>query len=111
MAGLKFEGDSDEVEVVPNKKLVSKNEGGIESTITWLMDEHGEDTDLTFEVDHHIPVPVLGRLAEEGVVRMKENEADTCRPPTMGPQSRSRFGGTRYAENPSSNLCRTSTRR
>ncbi len=76
MAGIRFEGDSDEVEVVPNKKLVSKNEKGIESTITWLMDEHGEDTDLTFEVDYRIPVPVLGRLAEKVVVRMNENEAD-----------------------------------
>ena len=40
------------------------------------MDEHGEDTDLTFEVDYRIPVPVLGRLAEKVVVRMNENEAD-----------------------------------
>jgi len=76
MAGIRFEGDSDDVEVVPNKKLVAKNERGIESTITWLMDEHGNDTDLTFEVEYRIPVPVLGRLAEKVVVKMNENEAD-----------------------------------
>jgi hypothetical protein len=77
MAGIRFEGDTDEVEVVPNKKLVGKNEKGIESTITWLLDEHGEDTDLTFEADYTVPVPVLGRFAEKVIVRMNENEAET----------------------------------
>ena len=77
MAGLRFEGDSDEIEVIPNRKLVSKNEKGIESTVTWLMDGHGEDTDLTFEVDYKVPVPVLGKLAEKVAVKLNENEADT----------------------------------
>jgi uncharacterized protein YndB with AHSA1/START domain len=76
MAGLRFEGDTEEIEVVPNKKLVGKNEKGIESTVTWLMDGHGEETDLTFEVDYNIPVPVLGKLAEKVVLKLNENEAD-----------------------------------
>jgi uncharacterized protein YndB with AHSA1/START domain len=77
MAGVRFEGDTDEVEVVPNKKLVGRNEKGIESTITWLLDAHGEDTDLTFEADYKVPVPVLGRFAEKVIVKMNENEAET----------------------------------
>lgn len=76
MAGLRFEGDSEEIEVIPNRKLVSKNEKGIESTVTWLMDGHGEDTDVTFEVEYRVPVPVLGKLAEKVVVKLNENEAD-----------------------------------
>ena len=76
MAGLRFEGDSDEVEVIPNEKLVSKNDKGIESTITWLMEGHGDDTDVTFEVEYKVPVPVLGRLAEHVVVKLNEHEAD-----------------------------------
>jgi uncharacterized membrane protein len=76
MAGLRFEGDSEEIEVIPNQKLVSKNKKGIESTITWLMEGHGDDTDLTFEVDYKVPVPVLGKLAEKIVVKLNENEAD-----------------------------------
>ncbi|MEJ2580309.1 MAG: SRPBCC domain-containing protein [Acidobacteriota bacterium] len=44
MAGLRFEGDSEDVEVIPNKKLVGKNEKGIESTVTWSMDGHGDET-------------------------------------------------------------------
>ena len=76
MAGLRLEGDTDETEVIPNKKLVGKNEKGIESTVTWLMEGHGDDTDLTFEVDYKVPVPVLGRLAEKVVVALNEHEAD-----------------------------------
>ncbi len=76
MAGLRLEGDSEEIEVIPNKKLVSKNDKGIESTVTWIMDSHGEDTDLTFEVDYKVPVPVLGKLAEKVVVKLNEHEAD-----------------------------------
>ena len=40
------------------------------------MDGHGEDTDLTFEVEYKVPVPVLGRLAEKVVVKLNEHEAD-----------------------------------
>ena len=76
MAGLRIEGDSEEIEIVPNQKLVRKNEKGIESTVTWLMDGHGDDTDLTFEVEYEVPVPVLGRLAEKVVVKLNEHEAD-----------------------------------
>ncbi len=76
MAGIRFEGDTDEVEFIPNKKLVGKNEKGIESTVTWLLDGHGSDTDLTFEVDYRVPMPVLGKLAEKVVVKLNEHEAD-----------------------------------
>jgi uncharacterized protein YndB with AHSA1/START domain len=77
MAGIRFEGDTDEVEFVENRKLVGRNEKGIESTITWLLDGHGDDTDLTFEADYKVPVPVLGRFAEKVIVKMNENEAET----------------------------------
>ena len=73
---FRFEGDSEEIEVIPNEKLVSRNEKGIESTITWLMEGHGEDTDLTFEVEYNVPMPVLGKLAEKVVLSLNEHEAD-----------------------------------
>jgi ribosome-associated toxin RatA of RatAB toxin-antitoxin module len=76
MAGLRLDGDSEEIEFIPNRKLVAKSQKGIESTVTWLLDGHGDDTDLTFEVDYKVPVPVLGKLAEKVVVKLNEHEAD-----------------------------------
>lgn len=77
MAGIRLEGDADEVDVIPNRKLVARNEKGIESTVTWAMEPRGDDTELTFEVEYKVPVPVLGKLAEHVIVKLNENEADT----------------------------------
>ena len=77
MAGLRFEGEGSRFEPILNKKLVSKNETGTGSTITWLMEGHGDDTDLTFQADYKISVPVLGGLAEKVVLKLNEHEADT----------------------------------
>jgi len=60
----------------PVSVLVSKNEKGIESTVTWLMEGHGDETDLSFEIEYRVPVPVLGKLAEKVIVKLNENEAD-----------------------------------
>lgn len=75
MAGLRFEGDTDEIEYVPNKKIVGRNEKGIESTITWKLDEHGGETELTFEADYNVPVPLVGKLAENILAKINDNEA------------------------------------
>ena len=77
MAGLRYEGHRGQFEAVPNKKLVSKNEAGTGSTITWLMEGHGDDTDVTFKADYKVSVPVPGRLAEKAVVELNEYETET----------------------------------
>jgi uncharacterized membrane protein len=76
MAGLRLEGDTEETEVIPNEKLVGRTEKGIRSTTTWLLNGRGDDTDLTFQIEYEVPVPVLGRLAEKVVVNLNEHEAD-----------------------------------
>ncbi len=75
MAGVRFEGDTDEIEVIPNKKLVGQNLKGIESTITWELEEHGKDTELTFKADYRVPVPLVGKLAENVLAKINDNEA------------------------------------
>jgi uncharacterized protein YndB with AHSA1/START domain len=75
MAGLRFEGDTDENECIPNKKLVGYNEKGIESTVTWLLNEHEGDTELTFEAEYKVPVPLVGKIAENVLARINDNEA------------------------------------
>jgi uncharacterized membrane protein len=78
MAGIRFEGETDETEVIRNKKVVAKSQTGIESTITWLFEDHGDDTDVTVEAEYTIPVPVLGKLAEHVAVKLNEHEADAA---------------------------------
>ena len=75
MAGMRFEGDTEETEVIPNKKLVGFNEKGIRSTITWTLDEREDETELTFCADYTVPVPLLGRVAENVLAKMNDNEA------------------------------------
>lgn len=76
MAGMKFNGVTDEVEVVRNRKIVGKNEKGIQSTVIWNFEEHGGDTDVIFEADYRVPVALVGRLAEKVIVKLNENEAE-----------------------------------
>ena len=76
MAGMRFEGSSEDVEVVPNERLVSKTKGGIESTQNWMFKAEGSGTKVTFSVEYNIPIPVLGKLAEAIVVKMNEHEGE-----------------------------------
>ena len=75
MAGVRFEGDTDEIEYVPNKRMVGQNLRGIESTITWELEELEGDTELTFEANYKVPVPLVGKLAENVVAKINDNEA------------------------------------
>ena len=75
MIGIPFHGESKLTEYVPNQRSVSKQEGGITSTITYTFAPHEGGTKLDFEVDYTIPVPVLGKLAEKAVFKRNQREA------------------------------------
>jgi uncharacterized membrane protein len=77
MAGMRFEGDTDDVEYVANERIVSKSMGGIESTIAWKFQPKNGDTLVTVDVDYHVPIPLLGKLAEAFIVKQNEHEAET----------------------------------
>jgi uncharacterized protein YndB with AHSA1/START domain len=77
MAGIRFEGTTTPIEWVPNKRLVVKSAGGIESTFVYDYTPEGQGTRLSMEVDYKVPVPVLGKLAESFILRSNEREADT----------------------------------
>jgi uncharacterized membrane protein len=76
MAGMRFEGMTEDIEVVPNQRLSGKSQGGIESEITWdLLAEEG-GTKVTVTAGYTVPIPLLGRLAEAAIVKLNENEGD-----------------------------------
>ena len=77
MAGMRFEGDSEDIEYVANQRVVSQTKGGIESTVTWNLQPENGDTLVTFGADYHVPIPLLGKLAEAFIVKQNEHEAET----------------------------------
>jgi len=76
MAGMRFEGISEDTDVVPNQKVVSKTEGGLDSTVTWETRTEGESTNVIFQAEYTVPIPLLGKLAEAFIVRQNEHEAE-----------------------------------
>lgn len=76
MAGMRFEGISEDTEVVPNQRVVSKTEGGIESKVTWITQQEDGGTNVTIEAEYTVPVPLLGKLAEAIIVKLNENEGE-----------------------------------
>jgi len=77
MAGMRFEGTTEGIEHVTNQRIVSKTKGGVESTQTWVFQPEDGGTNVTFEVEYNIPIPVLGKLAEAIVVKMNDREGDS----------------------------------
>lgn len=76
LAGIRFEGQSENVEFIPNQKIVDKSSGGIESTFTWEFKPENDGTRLNFSAEYNIPVPVLGKFAESFVIKQSDNEGD-----------------------------------
>jgi len=77
MAGMRFEGISIDTEFIPNQRVVSKTEEGVESEMTWEYQSVGEATKVTFRAEYTVPIPLLGKLAEALIVKLNENEAET----------------------------------
>jgi uncharacterized protein YndB with AHSA1/START domain len=77
MAGVKFHGHSETVEVERNHRRVFRNEKGIPSTFRWTFEPHDKGTDFSAEVEYEIPGALLGRLAAPFLRRINEREADT----------------------------------
>lgn len=76
LAGVRQEGTSEDIEVVPNQKVVSKTKGDVDSTATWTYEPEDGGTRVTTVTEYTVPVPVLGKVAEAFVVKANEREAE-----------------------------------
>ena len=76
MAGMRFEGSSKDIEIVLNRRVVGKTEGGIESTISWELQPQDGGTHVIFKGEYTVPIPLIGKLAEAFIVKQNENEAE-----------------------------------
>lgn len=76
MAGMNFEGTSEDVDYIANQRIVSKTKGGIGSTITWTFQPEAGGTKVTFNAEYTVPIPLLGKLAEAIIVKQNNKEAE-----------------------------------
>lgn len=76
MGGMRFDGASEWIEYVPNQRIVSVSTKGIDSTLRWLFQPEAGGTRMTFEVGYHIPVPLLGKFAENMLIKQNEGVVD-----------------------------------
>jgi uncharacterized protein YndB with AHSA1/START domain len=75
MLGVPLRGETTVREQVPNERSVTDSKGGIESTFTFTLEPHEGGTKLDLELDYTIPIPVLGKLAEQLVLKRNRREA------------------------------------
>ncbi len=72
MAGMRLSGVSEDIELVPNEKYVSRQKAGISSVITWTFEHVDGFTNITFGVDYQVPIPLVGRVAESVVASFND---------------------------------------
>jgi uncharacterized protein YndB with AHSA1/START domain len=68
MMGVKFDGTSEYLEVVPNQRVNVKNTGGIPSTFDHRYVNEGGKTRVSMVVDYEVPGKLLGKIADRLVV-------------------------------------------
>ena len=76
VAGMRFEGEDTVEEYIPNKKMVTRSKGGIESSWTWNFEPYNDKTKVEVIVEYKVPIPVLGKIAEALVLKQNQREAD-----------------------------------
>ena len=76
MAGMRFEGTSEDTECVDCERVVSETKGGIESKMVWAFEPEDLGTKATFQAEYTVPIPLLGKLAERVIVKMNEHESE-----------------------------------
>jgi ligand-binding SRPBCC domain-containing protein len=77
MAGMRFQGYTEDMEFIPNSRVVANSNGGIQATFTWIYEPENGGTKITVQVNYTVPIPLLGKLAETFIVRQNEKEAET----------------------------------
>lgn len=76
MGGVHFDGASETIEFVENKRIVTKSVKGIESKFAWDYEAVNDGTRITLEIEYKVPVPLVGKIAEAILIKQNEREAD-----------------------------------
>jgi uncharacterized protein YndB with AHSA1/START domain len=76
MAGVRFEGGTETTEFIVNERTVSENTGGVSGAVTWTYQFEAGRTNVTFEAEYTVHLPLLRKLAESFLVKLNEGEAE-----------------------------------
>ncbi len=76
MAGMKFHGETDTLELIKNKKIVTESTKGIPSRFDFDYIDLGGKTEVKVQADYTVPVPLLSKVAEGIVSKLNEHEAE-----------------------------------
>jgi len=77
IAGLRFHGHAETVEIQLDRLRLVRNASGIQSTFRWSFEPRDNGTDFALEVEYEMPGKLLGRLAGPFLHKLNEREADT----------------------------------
>ena len=76
LIGMRLEGTGETTEYLPNQKMMFKIKGGIEGTVTWVLQPKPGGTKVTFEAECTVPVRLLSRVTGAFIARGCEREAE-----------------------------------
>lgn len=76
MAGSHFEGTAEITELIPNQRLVVRDEGGIKAIRTTTVQPADGGTKYTLQMEYVLPPSLLGELDPGFIQRLNECEAD-----------------------------------
>jgi uncharacterized protein YndB with AHSA1/START domain len=76
MVGVPLHGETTISECVPNERWVTNSKGGVTSIFTFTFAPHEGGTKLNVDIDYTIPIPVLGKLAEQLVLKRNQRDMD-----------------------------------
>jgi len=76
MAGMRFECASEATEWIANQRIVTETTEGIPSKFTWTYQPEADGMKLTVEEEYIVPIPLLGRLDFDVIIKQNEREAD-----------------------------------
>ena len=76
MGGILLTGTGKHTDVALNNWIVAETTGAVVCKITFAFRNDGIHTRLFMTISYKIPIPVLGRLAENTIIKMNEGEVD-----------------------------------
>ncbi|MFN2146125.1 MAG: SRPBCC family protein [Anaerolineales bacterium] len=74
MAGFKYSGTNRDVEYIPNKKIVTKSEGGMAATVTWEFEPVPDGVHITFTGDYDVNIPLVGKVISDRIAALNAVE-------------------------------------